>query len=387
MSINVFRTMVTANNATSVFTPITQTLQSVNDWQAYRMSFSETTTINGFALLLRSQASGSFDVSVGISTSMRDDGIFPYVISQELMNSNVGTAKTIGFTYEIQKTIDNTVGFGTGYENLTFVSSSTAFTMDPFTNYWIGVKVNTVNSAGSFILADLCTNGVDNFSTNQFHAQSYQRLASAIGVTARTDFISAIPFFSNPSTGTTEYHPKYLTVVDNYQQRYDLNSSGREFGIKFEFNVFPFQDWEVYSISYLGLRSNVVNSEYCMRVYDGPNFTNVVGTALTMSFYDCNSSIIAQTGDFEFLFNPPLKLRTNKTYFAGIAWTHPTTQPNSSAYTEGIFNLRDLQSDQSSIFAFRNTVGSGALTEIVRMKMPLMMYIKRTNSVSRAIGN
>lgn len=393
MSINVFRSMTHSLRQLKVITARTITFQQINDWAAYKLLVSEKTEINGFAFNLSATPTGSFNVSVGISTALSLNGLFPYVISQEFMNSNVGTAKTIGFEYEISTTINGSSLSGLGYDNLSFISSATGYTLEPFTPYWVGMKINTVNSAGSFLCYDMgALTAGDNIICSYQDQARFQRLASAVGVTATSDFMMTVPFYYNSATGKTEYYNKYPVIVEDISRRYDANTSGREFGIKFEFNNFPFQDWEVYSMTFDWIRYGntagyTPDPQFCLRIYDGANYENVVGTAITVTGYDFSPVVYNAPAEYEFLFNPPIKLRTNKSYFAGIAWTHPTTQPNSNAFIMATYNYKDLQSDQSTVFAYRNTIGSGAITEVSTMKLPLNMYLKRTNSVSRAIGN
>ena len=70
--------------------------QQINDWAAYKFIVSEPTTISGFAMVFsgKPQSGLSLDFKAGISTSLGPNGLFPYVKSEELMNSNVGIAKT-----------------------------------------------------------------------------------------------------------------------------------------------------------------------------------------------------------------------------------------------------------------------------------------------------
>lgn len=396
MPINVFRSMSHSLRNGKGITARTATFQQVNDWMAYKLYVSEPSNVNGFVFNLSAVPTGSMDVSVGISTSLGPTGLFPYVISQEFMNSNVGTAKTIAFEYEISTTINTSSSGGTGYTFMTFISSATGYTLQPNNYYWVGMKVNSVGTPGSFLTYDMASfTSQDNIMASTQSISRFQRLASASATTVSSDFIMAIPFDYNASIGKTTYHMMYPFSLDEIERTFNYAASpnlGREFGPLFELNNFPFQDWEVYSMNISFMRyqgtGNVQDPEFCMRIYDGPDYVNVVGTALTLNGYDFQPTLSNLNSlEFEFIFNPPVKLRSNKTYFAGIAFTYPTQQPSGNSDVFFPYNYRDLTSDQSSVLAFRSTIGSGALTEVTNACVPLNFNLKRTNSVSRAIGN
>ena len=121
----------------------------------------------------------------------------------------------------------------------------------------------------------------------------------------------AIPYYYNSATGATEYYNKYPVIVEEISRAYNSNNSGREFGIKFEFNNFPYQDWEVYSMTFDWIRYGnaagyTPDPQYCLRIYDGENFDNIVGTALTLSGYDVSPIVLGVPVEYEFLFNPPI---------------------------------------------------------------------------------
>ena len=86
-------------------------------------------------------------------------------------------------------------------------------------------------------------------------------------------------------------------------------------------------------------------------------------------------------------FCTTLKLRTNKTYYAGIAFTQPTTQPDSTnSVILGPYAWA-VQTNQSAVLSHRDTPGSGALTDEATMHPHIHFRILNTKQVSRAIGN
>lgn len=368
----------------------TSSFNQINDWSAYRFFVTEPTTINGFIIRLNATPTGTNTLRVGITTSLGPNGMFPYVISNEFMNSNVGTAKTIGgFEYSQTRsmTTSDTVP-------LIHISDLTEFTLQPYTAYWVGVQLSAVTSAGAFVLQDLCSIPNGNVGYNLSDAQmAYQRLNAASGTTIIEDRILAVPFYS--SSGQTKYFSKHPVIVNQNARNVPTNMSGaKEFGYRFEFNNLPIQDFEVRSITFGHMRTLTTDAEYCMRIYDGTNFDNLIGTGNTVKGFDTSSfgATYAAPAEWEFTFEPPLKLRTNKTYFAGIAWTYPTTgTPSSTNFVVNApNNLLGLSSDQSCNLAWRATVGTGALqtdATATAMKYPLNMYINKTKTANRSIGN
>ena len=382
---------------------IGRSLAGLDDWFAYKMIFSEETTINGFSYSIQSNIGGTFNLTVGISTSLGPAGIFPYVTGGSELISNTGTAKTIDFIYSLTVSGFNTsLPSGLGITNLLYVSG-TAFTLNPFTPYWIGAKVTSVTgTAPNVAFYDMCNvQSGNNIINNVFHTEFFYRTANSspsnIGGTHGNERVCFIPFYYDSGTGFTKYYNKFPVQVDDISLTYNPSATpnaGREFGSKFELNVFPIQDWTVSSIRFNYLRTAALDAQFTMRLYDegddtsaNSSFANTIGTSNTITWRDCGPQNVTQPCSLEFFFNPPLKLRTNKTYFAGIAWTHPTTQPvSATSIIVGAYTYRGLTSDQSSVFAYRNTVGSGTLTTGT-FSIPLNMYISSTSPASRAIGN
>lgn len=376
-------------NAQKDITTVTSTFNQINDWWAYRFFVTEPTTINGFAVRLSATPTGSNTLTVGITTSLGPNGVFPYVISNEFMNSNVGTAKTIGgFVYTQTKTFTTSDTAG-----LISISDLSEFTLQPYVAYWVGCHLSAVTSAGAFILNDISLSGAFSCAYNSpDNSLSFLRLNSSVGTTIANDRIFAVPFYS--SAGQTKYYTKYPALPDDQARSVTVNMGNpREFGYKFEFNNFPIQDFEVRSITFGHMRVSSPDSEYCMRIYDGTNFDNLVGTGNTLKGYDISAfgSTYGNHAEWEFIFEPPLKLRTNKTYYAGIAWTYPTVAPVAASFiVRAPVNLFGVSSDQSCSLAWRASVGTGALTDApaaFNIKYPLNMFITKTKTANRAVGN
>jgi len=391
MFFNHFQTMSNQLQGNKSLSSRFRSFTAVNDWVASKQVFTNSTEINGFVIQLDTRPSGNINLTVGITTSLGPSGLFPYTISQELLNSNVGIAKTIAFEYSITASLTTGSTFGDNYESLIRLSGS-AFTFQAYTPYWVGVRCDSADAGAACTLADMAN--LNSTGGNQYHvirhSAYFQRLSSAIGVTHTEEYMLAIPFYSNISTGSTSYYSKYPYINASYNT--SLNNLGKEFGQLFEFNNFPLQDWTVPSItiSYLDPGAGTAYSaEYCMRLYDGPNFDNIVGTSITVYAHDATvPNFDLGPAEFEFLFNPPLRLRTNQTYFAGIAWSYQfRPDPPGVSNIFGIINNKEIQSKQSSVLAYRNSVGSGSLTTITDAKLSLSMIISNTKSGSRAIGN
>jgi hypothetical protein len=399
---NTSSVVLAQNKTIALSSGIGRSLAGLDNWFAYKMIFSESTTINGFVYAVQSNIGGTFNLTVGISTSLGPAGIFPYVTGGSELISNTGTAKTIDFTYSFAVSGFNTsFSSGLGISNLLYVSG-TAFTLNPFTPYWIGAKVTaTTATAPNTAFYDLCNVQTgDNIINNVHHTEYFYRASNSpttIGGTHFNERVCFIPFYYDSGTGVTKFYNKFPVQVDDALISYNPGATpnaGREFGSRFELNIFPIQDWTVSSIRFNYVRSTAIDAQYTMRVYDegsdisaNSSFANTIGTSNIVTWRDCGPQLVTQPCSLEFFFNPPLKLRTNKTYFAGIAWTHPTTQPASAtSYIVGSITYRGLTSNQSSVFAYRNTVGSGTLTTGT-FAIPLNMYISSTSPVSRAIGN
>lgn len=379
-----FRSASHTQRGAKTITPRTLVFNQTNDWFAYNFDVSEPTEINGF-IYNTSSFTGINVIHVGISTSLGQNGIFPYVISEEFMNSNTGIAKTIAFEYYLTDTVQT--GSNSGLGNVSYLSSATGYTLNPHQTYWMGIKLEgTTGSLTVYDMAVLAT--TDQIINTTVMANSFQRLNSVLsGIsTVALENMIVVPTYTNPATGTTINYTKYPVLVDDTFLQYN-SATYNEFGLLFEFNVFPLQDWDVRSIIVDWIDTDQLSSEYCMRVYDGQNFDNLIGTGITLTPYDIQATIYGNPAEYEFIFNPPLKLRTNKTYFAGIAWTSSVALAGAQARIYGNYNYNGLMSDQSSTVAYRSTVGSGALTTESNLKIPLNMYITRSNSVNRSIGN
>lgn len=363
--------------------PLTIGLSKVNDWHAYQFFVTENTTINGFIYGISSftGTGASLSVSVGISTSLGTNGIFPYTIGNQLITTNAATAKTIAFEYEQSLNLNTTLT--TGLDTIYTTTSASEYTLQAFTSYWVGMKVTSVGTAGTVNLYDMCnaSSVTDNFLSNNVTSCAYQ-YRTGIAVTHEQEYILAIPIYSNSATGKTEYFQKYPVLLDNSTAiRYDTY---REFGYKFELNDFPVQDLDVQGFKFSFIRTNALDSQFTMRLY-GDDFTTVLGTSQVVIGYDWNNT--NNSNEIEFVFDPVIKLRPNETYFAGISWTHPTTQPTVNATFIMNYKQNLIHTNQSAIGVGRTDVGSGALTDL-GTNMPILNFlISSTYGSNRAIGN
>lgn len=357
-------------------------------WGAYRFIVSEPTKITGLSYMVNTRPTAGFDRVVvgGISTSLGPNGIFPFTKDSVLMTTNpAGTAKTISFEVE---TNSITITSGTTLFTIQSANFTSEYTLQPYVPYWIGFKA--LSGIGTFTLRDL-TSAVqsDNLHGNLHARQSFIPDAG-VGATITQDFIMALPYYTNPDTSQNEYFPKYPVCDEDQSATYNLGSAGnigKEFGVKFELNDFYIQDWEVSSVIIDKIRVPGPDTELRLTIYEGTNFDVIVGSGMTLYGYDVGPTTVAQPLSWEWPFNPPLKLRTNKTYFAGIAWTTPITATTATnAVIFGINNLT-FNSNQSSILSYRTTVGTGALSTDSTLKPSISFYISNTFPVSRAIGN
>lgn len=403
--VKMFQNVTSQSKAATSTNYLSVTNADTNFYKAYPITVSEPTTINGFAVQPGSSASAltSFWVA-GISTSLGLNGISPYQFSGLPINQS-SAGNSIFFEYGIGFTASSNTGMWTFF-SFYAVTSSIAYTMYPGNYYYVGLRHDRVTGTG---LIDVSAQNIPgNFSGGSPFPAGYQNIG--IAVTAITEQIGAIPLFYDSTSNTTTLYNKLPYFTASSSIRYDSlppsNARMREFGVLFELNDFPVQDFDLQVFKYGFVGARAPDQEFTMNIYEVDNYrtVNVVGTSITIFGSDLGST--GNNGNrLDFIFDPPLRLRADATYFAGVGWSCPTVQPintnlihgntrSGASVSYGPFGVPffgNPASNQSGLLAYRTEIGTGILitdTPPCRNISPVYaIQASNTTNSFRGIGN
>lgn len=356
-------------------------VNAAGDWVVTGFRVGEPTVINGLRYTIHKTVGSGVAMAglVGISTSLGPNGLFPYEISNILQNVTPGTAKTVGFFYQVSANFDSS---SVGESNFRYATGSQT-TLFPGIQYYAGIYISSVGTAGTIYFRASPTG--DNYNT--FHAETLIDTWQRSTGSSTTNFngkLNIVPYYSVGSG-----YSYYPIVQPNFVELSDNAFWPKEPGFFFELNDFGVQDAELVAITLEKWRLYKNNASLWPILYDGYNTLQVIAIGITdylrnVTFNVPYGSPEAFESNYKLYFAPPVKIRPDYKYFVGIGIS-------LGVNTDGQDNIQytwidDAMCEHRFRMGFRAAAGFPA-TESPLYAPIVLLHLNDTFGINRSIGN